>query len=298
MKKQERALFVVSLIVLLLVWVMNGNRASAADYNFYFYDAGEGEKKQKVQQPSQETRSFETSEAGPSTEEKPTPEEEVKTKTATVVTQPPVRLLRRFLSAVSSVFRSIPDDAYLSVGWEFNHFTDKKRDDQFSDDDNFKDETNSLSVRAKILPPFGLEASIPFKAYNPGLRIFKGGLFSEWELPQIGRTNIYLKPWHNIWNFFQTATLPAVHISTGLLYNSRHAYDEHLWRSKTTRYGHKYDYKLPRTEAAASLSEHSWYVGGGTRFRLFSVIDLTASLNIVPVKKANYLFSAGASVVF
>lgn len=284
MKKQERALFVVSSIVLLLVWIVNSNRASAAEYNFFFYDSGNGEKKKDERQPSQETESLKTSET-----ESPD-EEEVKTKTAAVITPPPVRAPRRFLS---SVFRSlsIADDAYLSVGWEFNGYTDKKSAE------DFKDELNSLSMRTKILHHFGLEASIPLEFYNPGLRIFKGGVFSEWEPSRIGKaSDEYLKPWYDLWNYFQAATSPAIHMSTGLLYNSRHSYEEHLWREQKERPHHHY--KIHREEAAASLSQHSWYVGGGIRFRLFKVVDLTASLNIIPARKASHLFSGGASVVF
>lgn len=292
MKKQECTLFVVSLIVLLLVWVMNGNRASAAEYNFFFYGDQNSEKEKqndeiKLPQSPQETSSLESATAN--TNESPQHKETAIEKTAAVITPPPVRTPRRFLS---SVFRSlsIPNDAYLSMGWEFNGYIDKKSVE------DFKDEVNSLSMKTKILPHFGLEASIPLEFYNPGLRIFKGGAFSEWEPPRIGKaSDEYLKPWHDLWNYFQAATAPAIHMSTGLLYNSRHSYEEHLWRKGMKKYT---DIKIHREEAAASLSKHSWYVGGGIRFRLFKVVDLTASLNVIPTRKASRLFSGGASIVF
>lgn len=243
---------------------MNSNRASAGEYNFFFYDNGEKKKKEEERQPSQETESLKTSETESSHEK------EVKTKTAVVVTPPPVRPSRRFLTSLFTL-SFFPDDWYVALGFEHNYYTDRNHGK------SFKDEAPAFMIRTKIARFLVLDGSIPLDFFHAGLRIIRGGILTEYELPKIKRT-----------------FSPTLYFSTGLLYNNRWKYKDHL-----IRYGSNYTYNYTYEEAELpSMKRLSWYTGGGIRFRFFNAVDLTTSLNLLPMRKASYLLLTGASIVF
>jgi len=302
MKKQENRLFAVSLAILILVITFSSRQLLAAEYNFYFYEDPDKKSDRSATtqfQTQEKTPPLETS-ALKTNENEPSPQEEIVTKSAAMVTPPPTLIPLRFLPILLPF---LPDDAYLSAGWEFNDYHDNKR--------STSDSAQSLSIRLKMSRLLALESSIPLTFYNAGLRIFKFGMSGEWEgsgytLKEKIDDSQYARRWKRLGNGILRLVPPlALHLSSGIVYNSRWENKDLFVRTEKIRTTWKNGFAESFTmkeyweeDAFSGMSKINLYLGSGFRFRLFNHIDLTASLNFMPSRKWSRLFSTGASVVF